>query len=433
MGKALWPRAAALLLCTLWLRPALAQDADPKAAAKAHFDVGNGLLAKGEVAAALTEFQHSRALFPTRGNTLNAAIALQRLGRFDEALELYSTLPRDFELDREQRQRVDRELELLRALTGQLRIRVDPGARLSIDGRDRGVAPFEQPLVVLGGTHTVRAYKPGYVAFERRIEIVTAAEQPLVIELTPAPEATPTAPAVAAPLPPAPVATVAPPPPAPPERPRTTTHPLVLGLDAGPGLGLGFGGALSDSCGSSCKSSAPLGFSGRARGGYRLAAAAELGLELGYLRLRGNYRGRADTLEPVGSGPQPGSARDDLDWSSWSLGVYAGWSGASRVHAKASLGIGFSFARLSDDRRGHYQVDPPVGDPYEAQVGASKSGHSGALYLAPEVGLGFSVDRSGVVVENADHDKELAYFRGDYLTGGAFFTLVPRLGASARF
>src|ERR1041384_1832263 len=145
-GAELRRQIAAILLCG----HAFAQEPEPKQAAKAHFDSGNALLVKGEVAAALVEFLQSRALFPTRGNTLNAAIALQRLGRFDEALELYSSLPRDFELDGEQRARVEHEVELLRGLTGTLSIRAEAGVNLSIDGRERGVAPLGQPLIVLG-------------------------------------------------------------------------------------------------------------------------------------------------------------------------------------------------------------------------------------------------------------------------------------------
>ena len=168
--------ARALLLLSLAAPHAIAQEPDAKAAAKAHFDSGNAKLASGDTRAALSELQLSRALFPTRGNTLNTAIALQRLGRFDEALEVYLALPRDFELDASERARVERELELLRGLTGTLRLEIEPGRHVFIDGRDRGIAPFTEPLFVLAGSRLVRATKPGAPTLEKRVEISTGTE-----------------------------------------------------------------------------------------------------------------------------------------------------------------------------------------------------------------------------------------------------------------
>jgi hypothetical protein len=454
------PQIAALLLCGLCASHALAEEPDLKQAAKAHFDAGNTLLVKGEVAAALVEFQRSRALFPTRGNTLNTAIALQRLGRFDEALELYVSLPRDFELDREQRARVDREVELLRALTGKLSIRAEAGVSVSIDGRERGTAPFDQPLIVLGGSHIVRARQAGRAGLERRLEIVTGAEQELVIDPLP--------PEVVAPPEVAPSSSSSPPPPPPPPSPVSVPPPprvvsppqpspvLVLALDLGPALGLGFGGRLSDTCSGPCGASVPLGFSPRVRAGYRPWEQGELGLELGYLRLSGSYDQRADLLEPRGSGQQPGLSHDDLVWSGWSVGGYAAWTGSGRLHARASLGLGVTFARVSDERSGSFDVNPQVGGQYRASVSVAQSTRSKALYLAPELGVGWSLtprvelsfgltllgsillttprfEREGVVVQNAMAEPELAYLSDSELTGDAFFALLPRLGVATRF
>lgn len=455
LKKALRRCAAALVLGALSARPVAAREPDAKQAAKAHFDAGNALLARGEVAAALGEFQRSRALFPSRGNTLNAAIALQRLGRFDEALELYLSLPRDYELDREQRARVEREVELLRALTGKLAIRTEAGVSISIDGRDRGTAPFEQPLLVLGGSHVVRAHLPEHTDFEQRVEIVTGSEQELVVELARAEAPAPVVPARVETAP-APVPVPLSLPPAVTKRPAVAPLALVLGADLGPALGFGFGGVLSDACHDPCRASVPVGFSARVRGGYRLLARTELGLELGYLRLAGSYAERLDTLEPRGSGLQLGAAHDELASSAWSLGAYAGWTGEGRLHARASLGLGLSFARIRDERRGRYSVNPDSSNRYEADVTTAQNAHGQALYVAPELGLGLSIAprvelalgvvlvgsivvkparfaRQGVVVENAEGDPELAYLPEAELTGSAFFTLAPRLGVSARF
>lgn len=459
LGVRIRRQIGALLLCWLCARPAAAQADDEKREAKAHFDAGNSLLAKGEVAAALVEFQRSRALFPTRGNTLNAAIALQRLGRFDEALELYSSLPRDYELDREQRARVDREVELLRALTGKLSIRAEAGVSVSIDGRERGTTPFEQPLIVLGGSHIVRARRAGHASLERRIEIVTDAEQELVIEPLPL-EVAPLAPPSGTPprAPPSPGPRL-PPVVSAPSRvspPAQAAPRLVIALDVGPAVGLGFGGPLADSCSGDCGASLPLGFSPRGRLGYRPWGHGEFGLELGYLRLSGEFDERRDTLEPRGAGKQPGLSHDQLAWSGWSLGGYAAWVGSGRLHARASLGLGVSFARVRDERSGEFDVDPPVGGRYSAGVSVAQSARGQAIYVAPELGLGWNITptielslgsslaasivvgvprftREGVVVKNAADEPELAYLSESELTGSAFFAVLPRLGVSSRF
>lgn len=464
VGQALRQRATAvgLALCCLWPGATLADEPEPKAAAKQHFDAGNARLAQGDVAAALGEFLRSRALFPTRGNTQNAAIALQRLGRFDEALELYASLPRDFELDREQRERVEREIELLRGLTGSLSIQAEAGVSVSIDGRERGTAPFREPLVVLGGSHTVRARQPGRRRYEQRVDIVTGAEQELVIAPLPVEAAEPevlAAPAAEARPLPAPIASppvLGPPtpsterpPPAPPAR-------LVFGLDFGPAFGLGFGGPLAESCSQACQASVPLGFAPRARGGFRFASRAELGLELGYARLSGSFDERPDTLEPRGAGQQPGASHDALTWSAWSLGGYAGWIGSGRLHARALFGFGISFARVRDERRGRFSVAPPLGDDYTADVRTDQRASSKTVYLAPELGAGLEVaprvelslgvtltssivvsparfTREGVVVQNGAGEPELAYLAASELTGSVVFAVAPRLGVSARF
>jgi hypothetical protein len=57
----------------------------------------------------------------------------------------------------------------------------------------------------------------------------------------------------------------------------------------------------ADSCGAACEAPLPWGFSVRARGGYLLWPQGELGLELGYAKLKGRYSKRSDTLEPQGA------------------------------------------------------------------------------------------------------------------------------------
>ena len=76
---------------------------------------GTKLFKQGEYEQALAEFRRSRGLYPARGNTLNAALALRELGRYDEALDLFETLLRDYpDIPDREREQVERALTSLR-------------------------------------------------------------------------------------------------------------------------------------------------------------------------------------------------------------------------------------------------------------------------------------------------------------------------------
>ena len=167
-----------------------AKDAqEKKAQARAHFDMGKQLSNEGTWPAALAEFLASRELYPTWGNTLGAASSLRKLGRFDEALDMFEVLLRDFSgaLPADVRTAAQREIVELRGLVGTIEIDgAELGAAITVDGRSRGEYPAPSPLRVASGTHVVRVSKEGYEPFEARVDVagnrtarVTAALRPL--------------------------------------------------------------------------------------------------------------------------------------------------------------------------------------------------------------------------------------------------------------
>jgi hypothetical protein len=141
----------------------------------AHFD-------RGEWSAALADFLRSREILPTRSATKNAAVCLRREGRFDEALEMYEALLREFaDLSAADRTFAEKEIEQLRALVGSLEIAgAEPGASIVVDGRARGTYPPPAPLRVPAGSHVVRVYKEGFAPFERRVDV--ASRQTVLVE-----------------------------------------------------------------------------------------------------------------------------------------------------------------------------------------------------------------------------------------------------------
>lgn len=141
--------------------------------AREHFERGVSHFDRSEWQAALVEFLESRALAPNKANTKNAAICLRKVGRFDEALEMFRALLRDFtSLPEADAELARREIAELSASIGSLELRGAPaGARVSIDGIDRGSTPLSGPLRLSAGTHTLRVVKEGSLPFEMRFDL----------------------------------------------------------------------------------------------------------------------------------------------------------------------------------------------------------------------------------------------------------------------
>ena len=157
-------------------KPKPAEQSDAAlTAAKEQFRQGVALIAAGDFEAALDRFLRSRAAFPSGRNTLNAALCLDRLGRFDEALEMYEEVAARFAADlKESRQRGARpgDGDALRTKVSERRGHGERGR----DGRRRrrtsraGRLPLRRPVRVLEGSHRVRVLKDGYATAERVVE-----------------------------------------------------------------------------------------------------------------------------------------------------------------------------------------------------------------------------------------------------------------------
>jgi len=141
--------------------------------AREHFDRGVAHFDRHEWQAALVEFLKSRELAPTKANTKNAALCLRKVGRFDEALVMFQALLREFSnLPETDRELAQREITELSGSVGSVEIRgAPPGARVSIDGIDRGSTPLAGPIRLPAGTHTVRVVKEGSLPFETRLDL----------------------------------------------------------------------------------------------------------------------------------------------------------------------------------------------------------------------------------------------------------------------
>jgi len=163
----------AMLALALLSRTSAAQtDAERLDQAKQQFYYGVTLLEAGDVERALEHFRRSRELVPSGKNTANMAICLDRLGRFDEALEAYEELLLRFsaDLDEDDRRSIAPAMAELRLKVGSIELASNVAGLVVVDGRARGRLPLEIPIRVLAGRHVVRVMKDGYQCFEAVID-----------------------------------------------------------------------------------------------------------------------------------------------------------------------------------------------------------------------------------------------------------------------
>jgi hypothetical protein len=176
------------VLCTA--RQAFAEPEPVKLSqAKELFRQGVTLLSAGDTERALEHFLRSRELLPSGKNTVNAAICLERLGRYDEALELYEEVVLRFarDLDEQDRTNLTPVMQSLRAKIGYLELSANVEGLVTIAGRPRGRLPLRTALRVLPGSSMLRITQDGYRPFESELLIHAGETQRLDARLEPMP------------------------------------------------------------------------------------------------------------------------------------------------------------------------------------------------------------------------------------------------------
>ena len=157
------------------------------ARAKALFREGNALLEAGDPERALERFLQSRELVPSGKNTANAAICLERLGRDDEALEMYEELLSRFarDLDQQDRENLSPIMASLRRGLASLELSANVEGLVTVDGKPRGRLPRVTALRVRPGKRRVRVVREGYQSFDRLVDAVAGQTLSVDAELEP--------------------------------------------------------------------------------------------------------------------------------------------------------------------------------------------------------------------------------------------------------
>jgi hypothetical protein len=165
-----------------------AAGVDDLARAKELFHKGVRLLEAGQLEQALEAFLKSRDVYPSGKNTANAAVCLEQLGRYDEALEMYEELLAKHleELDADDRASLGPTIDRLGKKVGSIAVTSNVvGGIMLVDGRPRGRLPLSIPPRVVAGRHIVRVFRDGYATFERSVDVRAGAVIQLDARLEP--------------------------------------------------------------------------------------------------------------------------------------------------------------------------------------------------------------------------------------------------------
>jgi hypothetical protein len=168
--------------------PAPDPEAQKKEEAKTRFLRGIELAKNDDLDGALVEFLAANEIYPTRVATLNAGRTLIALKRYVEATAMYELLLSKFGADMEASEQtaVKNTLTRLHEYIGELSFTSDqPGTTIVVDGQDRGATPLSGPIRINGGTHSVRAYKEGFVPYETQVMVAGGQQKSLTVSLKP--------------------------------------------------------------------------------------------------------------------------------------------------------------------------------------------------------------------------------------------------------
>jgi hypothetical protein len=177
--------AAALVLCVIGAAGRAAAQGDANAARTA-FDQGVAAFAKENYTASLEAFVRSYSLNPKASVLFNIAMCRKALFLYVDSLATFRKYLTDgaSKVTPERRAEVEQAIAEMERLIGGVVITGAPvGARVSIDGAERGAAPFTRPLPADPGKHIVEVRCDGYEPMRADIAVASGAETTVQAEL----------------------------------------------------------------------------------------------------------------------------------------------------------------------------------------------------------------------------------------------------------
>jgi tetratricopeptide (TPR) repeat protein len=147
--------------------------------AKADYDLGHVLFARGDYAGALARFERAHALSPDPRLLWDMAACHRKLGHFARAIALvdeYLAATGSTLSDADHRE-ADRARAALARHVAVVTIVTSPdGIRVAIDGEEIGTTPLGGPVLVDEGAHTVRYARQGFRTITRAERVTGGGE-----------------------------------------------------------------------------------------------------------------------------------------------------------------------------------------------------------------------------------------------------------------
>lgn len=134
---------------------------------------------------ALRAYEEAYDRFPAAKIFFAIGTAELKLGRHLDAIRHFRQLLQEAEsVSDELRTQVEINIDEARQYVSVLRFRVEPGgAVITVDGEDIGIAPYEEPLFVAPGEHTIAVAAEGYAPFETTVTMEAGSESDRTVAL----------------------------------------------------------------------------------------------------------------------------------------------------------------------------------------------------------------------------------------------------------
>jgi len=164
----------------------LAAEADPKAAAKTHFERGVAAFNENRLAEAASEFSSAYDLTHAFKILYNVGQVNAALGDAVAAVDAYEKYLAQGgnAIPSERKQAVQAELEKQRDRIGTVTLQVEPeGAEIRVDGKLVGKAPLSEALRLTEGKREVVVIASGYDAGVRELKVAPKSQMEIEIKL----------------------------------------------------------------------------------------------------------------------------------------------------------------------------------------------------------------------------------------------------------
>ncbi|MEP7051012.1 MAG: PEGA domain-containing protein [Pseudomonadota bacterium] len=169
--------------------PAPAAD-DATTQAREHFGQATKLYKDGDFDAALVQFERAYELKPNYRVLYNIGQTYFQLRQYVEARDSMTRYLKEGgdQIDSERRAAVNKDLADLQRRLATLKINVNAtGAAVLVDGKNVGVTPLAEPILVSEGQRTISVEAPGRGVLQRQVRVAGGDQQVLALTFQDAP------------------------------------------------------------------------------------------------------------------------------------------------------------------------------------------------------------------------------------------------------